>query len=910
MRPQRLRGRLTTLVVPLLATGWLLVDRLRQGEPSAAPPRPAAAVLVPIEAPCLPPLGRPGPDLPEHAERVRGQEAPVVVVAGGQHRRVPEGRAALTRCAERAPTPALRQAGYDPLQRVVHLRDQWSSGGPALVERSYAYDGAGNRTRETRHEVGPGAVDELTYDSASRLVGSKLQQGPQGLRGATYELDLSGNRERVTRRSDGADGSVAASTEVYTANALNQYTKIAPEGDPGVLREHDANGNLLAHGSWRYVYDFKDRLVKVSRQAGATLVPVAAYRYLPDGRRVRRTVYAPDGAVVLERRSLWDGPQEVEEQSEHGETVATYVWAPGYVDELLQFRRTSAHPLGAATFYVHQDARFGVVAVTDGSGQVVERRRYDDYGQVEVRDKDGNPAAGSVVGLEYGFQGRRLDPESGLYYFRARYYDPATGRFLQRDPVWDPNNAANLYTFVGNNPVTLTDPTGEIAPLLAVGIVLLGGAAVGTAVDVGVQAYTTAGFTAGDWDWRSTARSAALEAVTAPLALIGGPAARTVRGMILKRGLQELAGQAVARGVMEGLGQGSGEDEWGEEEEEEEFDNCFLAGANVETTSRGDVNIEQVRLGDRFAPPPGHEGCVDPHCGEVVRLFRNQTDRVVTITAVAKPRAREHRSAARDGGEAGEEDGEPPSSSQTIRCTPGHPFFVLGRGWVFAGDLRAGDELEARGERVVVASVEVRDEQAATFNFEVACHHTYRVSGTTGEPAVLVHNTSSAAARLLRMKAVARAGRSARVEASGAGSVLRARAAHDPVEAAALFRHGGRTFGDVNPLARAAEFRTGTRIPGPPGARGNTVQNVVEGGAHAEISAMFQSFQAGVRGGHGVLVIGPRTPCIAYCRKDIKKMGRLLGLDQLDVFDVQTMRQHVFRGSDFLPVRRGGRGWQ
>lgn len=66
----------------------------------------------------------------------------------------------------------------------------------------------------------------------------------------------------------------------------------------------------------------------------------------------------------------------------------------------------------------------------------------------------------SVVGLKYGFQGRSLDAETGLVYFRARYYDPNTGRFVQRDPVWDAGSVGNLYSFVGNGPLSRCDPFG------------------------------------------------------------------------------------------------------------------------------------------------------------------------------------------------------------------------------------------------------------------------------------------------------------------------------------------------------------------------------------------------------------------------------------------------------------------
>jgi hypothetical protein len=104
------------------------------------------------------------------------------------------------------------------------------------------------------------------------------------------------------------------------------------------------------------------------------------------------------------------------------------------VDELVEWRREAAHPLGAGSFFAHQDARCDVVAVTNAAGQVVEKRRYADFGREEVRDAGGAVVAGSPSGLEYGFQGRRRDQETGFLYFRARYYSaegiclPGSGR--------------------------------------------------------------------------------------------------------------------------------------------------------------------------------------------------------------------------------------------------------------------------------------------------------------------------------------------------------------------------------------------------------------------------------------------------------------------------------------------------
>ena len=157
-------------------------------------------------------------------------------------------------------------------------------------------------------------------------------------------------------------------------------------------------------------------------------------------------------AVAEDTAFFYDGWQVCEEtDGRRGATRTSYVWSPVQIDELVQLERAAGHPLGAGTFYAHQNARADVIAVTDGGGSLVESFRYVDFGNADVPSTTGNP---------YGFQGRRLDDETGLYYFRNRYYDPSTGRFLQRDPVWDSLNQGNQYTFAGSSPPTLRDPYG------------------------------------------------------------------------------------------------------------------------------------------------------------------------------------------------------------------------------------------------------------------------------------------------------------------------------------------------------------------------------------------------------------------------------------------------------------------
>jgi RHS repeat-associated protein len=50
-------------------------------------------------------------------------------------------------------------------------------------------------------------------------------------------------------------------------------------------------------------------------------------------------------------------------------------------------------------------------------------------------DTSGTVLAGSSHENNYGYTGRYLDIETGLWYFRARYFSDELGRFINRDPL-------------------------------------------------------------------------------------------------------------------------------------------------------------------------------------------------------------------------------------------------------------------------------------------------------------------------------------------------------------------------------------------------------------------------------------------------------------------------------------------
>ena len=82
---------------------------------------------------------------------------------------------------------------------------------------------------------------------------------------------------------------------------------------------------------------------------------------------------------------------------------------------------------------------------------------YDEFGNLT---QDANNFLNEIT-----FTGSVTDTSSGLQYMNARYYDPSTGRFLSQDSYsgnpYDPWTQ-HLYSYCGNNPTNMVDPTGHI----------------------------------------------------------------------------------------------------------------------------------------------------------------------------------------------------------------------------------------------------------------------------------------------------------------------------------------------------------------------------------------------------------------------------------------------------------------
>ena len=107
------------------------------------------------------------------------------------------------------------------------------------------------------------------------------------------------------------------------------------------------------------------------------------------------------------------------------------------------------------TTYYHGDQIGSARMLTSSAGWPVSSDIFYPFGQEQNPTTDPN---------HYKFTGKERDAESGLDDFGPRYYASSMGRFMSPDDVGghleDPQTL-NLYSYVGNNPLSRTDPSGH-----------------------------------------------------------------------------------------------------------------------------------------------------------------------------------------------------------------------------------------------------------------------------------------------------------------------------------------------------------------------------------------------------------------------------------------------------------------
>jgi len=281
---------------------------------------------------------------------------------------------------------------------------------------------------------------DLVRNAVGRIE-SKLERVAGVSHTYTYAYDDNGRLASVTR-----DGVTLVESYSYDANG-NRTSTLAGGAthdvqdriitDRGIDHVFDVDGFLTSRGADVFAYSARGELLSATI-SGNTI----SYDYDGLNRRVART--SADGTTEY----LYGNPSEpflVTESRAPDGTLSSFY----YDEQGLLF----ALERGAERYYVGTDQVGTPKVVADSAGIVVLTREYDSFG---VLQSDSNVA----FGLPLGYAGGLEDPETGLVRFVHRDYDAVAGRWTARDPILYSGFQANLYAYVGSDPINQRDPVG------------------------------------------------------------------------------------------------------------------------------------------------------------------------------------------------------------------------------------------------------------------------------------------------------------------------------------------------------------------------------------------------------------------------------------------------------------------
>jgi RHS repeat-associated protein len=316
------------------------------------------------------------------------------------------------------------------LTAVTAAADQWTTG-------PYVYDGAGNISK-----IGG---NTYRYDTARRVKEYLPEAG--GSQSFTY--DSFGNVKRVDYTPAGG---ATISRIIPIEASSNQVGSSA-----GAL--YDRAGNMLSYGGTTYEYDSQNMMVRLEG-TGKNY----AYVYTASDERIGTynalakqwvwTLRGEDGRVLREYTS-----------SGGTNGAGAWVWSR---DSVYRGTGLLASESTAGTRHYHLDHLGSPRLITDAAGTRTAFHTYMPFGEEETSMLQDRERA-RFTGHERDFIGGTIDENKDyLDYMHARYYNPNLARFLSVDPVIDTQAALNnpqgwnRFTYVRNNPLVWTDPTGRV----------------------------------------------------------------------------------------------------------------------------------------------------------------------------------------------------------------------------------------------------------------------------------------------------------------------------------------------------------------------------------------------------------------------------------------------------------------
>jgi RHS repeat-associated protein len=321
-----------------------------------------------------------------------------------------------------------------------------------VANYDYTYDTLGNLTY--RADGYAGTFESACYDSLNRLtqyaVGNGVTACTSNQNAKAVGYDALGN---ITSKTDVGTYSYPSAGSIRPHAVSSIAGTVNGVVNPSYT--YDANGNMTAGAGRTVTYTAFNMAASIVQ--GSTTV---GFTYDSEHTRVQMT--APSGTTTYINDT---GSGAMSEKLVSGSTTTwhDYIQADGKI-----IAEKFSGATSAMRYFVN-DHLGSVAVVMNEAGTVVERNAFDAWGKRRNLNGSDDTTCSLTSQTTRGYTGHEQIDAACLINANARIYDPAIGRFMTADSIvpdaFDAQSY-NRYAYVGNRPLSATDPTGHCAGIL------------------------------------------------------------------------------------------------------------------------------------------------------------------------------------------------------------------------------------------------------------------------------------------------------------------------------------------------------------------------------------------------------------------------------------------------------------
>ena len=337
--------------------------------------------------------------------------------------------------------------GFSPLTGDIEYRQTVAGSTTPIQDLAYDWDGNGNL--ETRRDMGQGLLEEFNYDELGRLTQSRLN----GAANLTISYDASGN---ILGKSD-----ICPTTDpCFAYHSLRRHAVVSAGGQS---YSYDANGNMTKRGGAAIAWNSDNLPLSIAGTNGNS----SLFSYGPAGNRWKQVArFGATSETTVYVGGLF-------EKVARGSMTTWRHYIPTSGGVALQLRYSDGSPPN--TRYLTLDHLGSTDRITDEAGNVLVAESFGAFGNRRGHSWNAIPTAADLTKVAAatrdGFTGHEHLDNLDLIHMSGRVYDPRIARFISADPyITQPfhSQGLNRYSYVLNNPLAFTDPSGfDAVPCLA-----------------------------------------------------------------------------------------------------------------------------------------------------------------------------------------------------------------------------------------------------------------------------------------------------------------------------------------------------------------------------------------------------------------------------------------------------------